>query len=131
MNKLLLNAYENLLKEVVVECGKMYSFDAEEALVRLGVGVGQCVGQGVGVVGGMLEDKKKGRPKKSKKVLEVESVDLFAELIAAANPVVVDPVVVDPVVVDPVVENKVVVDPVVVVETDKKVEKKKAPKKSK
>jgi len=31
------------------------------------------------------EDKKKGRPKKSKKVLEVETNDIFAELVAAAS----------------------------------------------
>jgi hypothetical protein len=92
------------VRELVMECGKLYSFEGSEALSRLGLlsdvqvleKVEKVVENSL-VPPGLLEKveqkvEKKGRPKKSKKVLEVQGEDLFAELIAAAQKEVEIPV---------------------------------------
>jgi hypothetical protein len=62
--------------------------------------------------------EKKGRPKKSKKELEVQGEDLFAELILSAqNPVLENPVLENPVLENPVLEN-VLAPPLVKVEVE-------------
>jgi len=125
------------VREVVMECGKLYSFEGSEALSRLGLSeipllenpllekVEQKVVEKV-VEKVVVEKKvssvveKKGRPKKSKKELEVQGEDLFAELIfSAQNPVldVVAEVLVPLPLLEKVEEKKVEVE-------EKKVEKK-------
>jgi hypothetical protein len=124
-----------------MECGKLYSFEGSEALSRLGLSeipLLEKVEQKV-VVEKVSENilappfpkvevvekkekvvEKKGRPKKSKKELEVQGEDLFAELIfSAQNPVldVVAEVLVPLPLLEKVEEKKVEVE-------EKKVEKK-------
>ena len=114
------------VREVVMECGKLYGFEGSEALSRLGLSeipllekVEQKVSENVLAPLPLLEKveqkvsenvlappfpkvevvekkekvvEKKGRPKKSKKELEVQGEDLFAELIfSAQNPVLENP----------------------------------------
>ena len=95
-----------LVRDVVRECGSLYNFDAEEALGRLSL---QKKKMDTSSKEQSLEqDKKKGRPKKSKKVFEVQGEDLFAELMAAAT---------EEVAAVPVVETCHVVETCPVVET--------------
>ena len=108
--------------EVVMECGKLYGFEGSEALSRLGlsekvvekkkekkinwesslvekVSVEKKKEKKINWESSLVEKvekvsvEKKGRPKKSKKELEVQGEDLFAELIfSAQNPVLENPV---------------------------------------
>jgi Skp family chaperone for outer membrane proteins len=110
------------VREVVMECGKLYCFEGSEALSRLGLqSAAVPVLEKVSVEKVSVE--KKGRPKKSKKELEVQGEDLFAELILSAQNAVESPLVCVPEVLSP---------PLVKVEVEEKVvvEKKKTNKKS-
>ena len=89
--------------EVVMECGKLYGFEGSEALSRLGLSeipllekVEEKVSSKSSKSSKVSVEKKKekkvssvvekkGRPKKSKKELEVQGEDLFAELILSAQ----------------------------------------------
>jgi hypothetical protein len=105
-----------------MECGKLYCFEGSEALSRLGLqSAAVPVLEKVSVEKKVVEKvsvEKKGRPKKSKKELEVQGEDLFAELILSAQNAVESPLVCVPEVLSP---------PLVKVEV---VEKKKTNKKS-
>ena len=88
MNKCLSNGIMKLIREAIKDCSLHYHFDSEEAINRLGLNEVKVQTTGknekVNKVKN-LDDKKKGRPKKDKKFLEIETNDLFAELISSAE----------------------------------------------